>query len=178
LHTHCAPALRSGQKFTAKLNAKNGLGMRTYQFAVAKSPSKSGSYSSNMIKACTSMQMKPVCDHPSYCSGDPQALFIGQSGHLAYKPHRNNDNYAPGGFKSIRDKWNKLCSYTAGANGNYALCNIPVNSHSWKTPAQANPGFICGRGLTFSGTLGGKNGAAAQFYDFEVSPITGPSSHR
>ena len=41
--------------------------------------------------------------------------------------------------------WNGLCVYTANANGNSALCNIPINSHSWQKPPQPDPGFICAK---------------------------------
>ena len=50
----------------------------------------------------------------------------------------------PPGFEVIRDKWNNLCAYTGNANGNYALCNIPINTHAWRHPGQYNPGFMCG----------------------------------
>ena len=33
---------------------------------------------------------------------------------------------------------------TRNANGNYALCNIPINTHAWRHPGQYNPGFMCG----------------------------------
>ena len=65
------------------------------------------------------------------------SIFLGQTHHIAYRPHRNNNNYMPGGFAAIRDNWNGLCSYTARANGNYALCNIPTNSHSWQSTSCA-----------------------------------------
>jgi hypothetical protein len=97
-----------------------------------------------MIKECAKLKMKPVCDYPSYCKTDKNALYIGQSGHLAYLPHRNTASYLPAGFAEISDNWNGLCSYTAATNGAYALCNIPVHTHAWRTPAQYNPGFMCG----------------------------------
>merc|ERR1711881_54385 len=113
--------------------------------------------------------MKPVCDHPSYCKNDGRAVYLGQSGHLAYRPHRNNNNYSPPGLAAIRDNWNNLCSYTATANGNYALCNIPVNTHQWRHPGQVNPGFVCGMtGLaTFTAYITGKHGAPSRLYNFK-----------
>ena len=83
--------------------------------------------------------MKPICDHPNYCKNDKGSLWIGQSGHLSYPPHRRYESYNPRGFTQIRDHWDGLCSYTANANRNYALCNIPANTHSWRSAAQANP---------------------------------------
>ena len=121
-----------------------------------------------MLRACKGFGMRPVCDHPSYCKNDAGAMYIGQQQHLglykhltfhgvqhcgfvehnspraefaaAYAPHRNNPSFMPGGFTAIKDKWDGLCSYTARANKDKALCNIPTNTHTWKTPRQANPG--------------------------------------
>ena len=42
---------------------------------------------------------------------------------------------ADSGWSSIRNKWNSKCSYTNTANGKYALCNTPSNSHSWQRPS-------------------------------------------
>ena len=106
--------------------------------------SPKGSYSSLMIKECKKLGMKPVCDHPSYCRNDAKALWIAQSGHLAYPGHRNNNKYVPSGFNKIRENWRGLCSYTGKAKSDNALCNLPEQSHSWRTPAQLNPGFVCG----------------------------------
>jgi hypothetical protein len=148
----CAAALVVGlvptgdaQAFEANLGRFNGVSARSYEFNVLKLKSTSGSYASLMVAACEAVGMKPVCDHPSYCKTDQKALYIGQSGHLAYKPHRNSNNYVPAGFSGIRNYWTGLCSYTAKANGNYALCNIPANSHGWKDPKTANPGLVCGK---------------------------------
>ena len=50
-------------------------------------------------------------------------MYLGQSQHLAYRPHRYDEKKAPQNFYSIRDKWTGLCSYTAKANKNKALCS-------------------------------------------------------
>jgi hypothetical protein len=97
-----------------------------------------------MIAGCKRLGMKPVCDHRNYCKNDKQALYIGQTHHLAYKPHRAA-NYVPTGFDKIHHLWNGHCSYTGHANGNSALCNIPANSHSWRKPSQVNIGYVCGK---------------------------------
>jgi hypothetical protein len=154
------------QRFSADLGPKNGVAKRKYIFQVTKLASKSGAYSDLMIAQCATFGMKPVCDHRSYCDGDKNAVFLGQTHHLAYKPHRNNNNFAPSGFSRIRNQWNGKCSYTGAANGNYALCNIPANSHSWRHPGQANPGFICATGATFTATIRAKNGAPTETYEF------------
>merc|ERR1711881_477665 len=104
--------------------------------------------------------MKPVCEHRAYCGQDNKALFIGQTHHLSYPPHRNNGGYVPPGFTLVRNMWNGLCNYAAKVQGGgNALCNIPINTHSWQGPAR-NPGFMCGKGMSFSAQLGGKNGVA------------------
>jgi len=159
----------NAQFFTGSLGAKNGVSARKYEFRSATLAKASGSYSDGMIATCKNYGMMPICDHPSYCKNDKAALYIGQSSHIAYRPYRNNNGYMPTGFAAIRDQWNNLCSYTAKANKNSALCNIPINTHSWKTPAQANPGFICGKGAYFTATLGGKNNVPGREYSFEIS---------
>jgi hypothetical protein len=130
--------------FVATLQGKNGVKTAKYQFRKTTLSARSGKYSTRMIEACNKVGMKPVCDHRAYCRNDKNSLNIGQTHHIAYKPHRNNNNYMPGGFAAIADMWDGLCSYTANANGNYALCNIPINTHAWRHPGQVNPGFICG----------------------------------
>ena len=151
---------------TASLGAKNGVSAHRYDLLIVKlSSMSSGSYSTQMISTCKKSGMKPVCDHPSYCKNDRNAVYIGQTGHLAYPPHRHHKNYAPAGLDKIHHLWNGHCSYTGKANGNSALCNIPANSHSWRKPSQVNPGFICakveGGGATMTAHLGAKNGVKA-----------------
>ena len=97
-----------------------------------------------MIQQCQVHNMKPVCDHPSYCRNDASALYIGQAKYIAYHPHRRTNSWFPSGWSGISSNWNGLCSYTANASGNSALCNVPSNTRSWRKPSQYNPGFICG----------------------------------
>jgi len=93
--------------------------------------------------------MKPLCEHRNYCRKDPEAIWIGQTHHISYPPHRNSNRYTPSGFASIRDNWRGLCNYAAKVHGGgNALCNRPINSHSWQGPGY-NPGFVCGRGVVF-----------------------------
>ena len=125
-----------------------------------------------MSQLCAKYGMKPVCDHRAYCRTDAQALYLGQTHHMAYRPHRYNNNFMPPGFSAIRGKWDGLCSYTAAANGNYALCNIPKNTHAWRHPGQANPGFICAKMSTFQATLGGRNEVGSKTYDFDVDYLS------
>jgi len=156
---------------SANIGAKNGAKGGMFTFEVTKLAARNGKYTDRMREQCKKFGMKPVCDHPSYCKNDKNALYLGQSGHLAYKPHRNNNNYSPTGFSDIRTTWDGLCSYTNGANGNYALCNIPTNSHSWRHPGQANPGFVCGKPSTFTVKLGAKNGVKAGEWEFTIGAL-------
>ena len=94
--------------FTQFLGEKNGVSARSYEFTIAKLKSKKGSYSAGMRDACkqAGIGMKPVCDHPSYCRNDQNALYLGQNNHIAYRPYRYNANYIqnwfPAGFMTIR----------------------------------------------------------------------------
>eukprot|EP01048_Picozoa_sp_COSAG05_P012597 COSAG05_NODE_1275_length_5306_cov_1.982719_1_plen_155_part_00 len=141
----CFGAARA-QMFEVVLGAKNGVRSQKWEMQVIERlPQTNGKYSDRMIEECKKLDMKPVCDHPNYCRNDTDAIYIGQSHHIAYAPHRRNNNYMPTGFKSVEKLFQGRCVYTANANGNYALCNNPGYSHSWKTPATANSGFVCAR---------------------------------
>ena len=120
----------------ATLGAKNGVPARSYSFKRLDVPPKpTGGFSQLMIAACKRLGMKPVCDHPSYCRNDKTAsLYLGQSNHISYPPHRNSNNFNPVGWAKLRSHWDGACVYTAGARGNYALCNAPTNTHAWYTP--------------------------------------------
>ena len=129
-----------------------------------------------MIAKCTKLGMKPVCEHPSYCKKDAKSLYLGQSGHLSYPAHRNS-NKLTGHMASIRDNWKGVCNYAAKVNGGgNALCNIPINSHSWQGTGR-DAGFICGaeHATTFTGTLGSRKGIAGRKYAFRVTLLTSKS---
>eukprot|EP01048_Picozoa_sp_COSAG05_P012879 COSAG05_NODE_1324_length_5186_cov_10.020244_1_plen_250_part_10 len=168
------------ETFKQTLGAKNGVAARNWTFTMARAASTSGAYSDAMVEACGKLSMKPVCDHPRYCRTDCKAVYLGQIRHIAYPPHRNNNNYMPAGFAAIASKWTGLCSYTANANRNYAVCNIPTNTYTWRTASQANPGFMCANstwsdtdtwssGGFFKQTLGAKNGVAAREWTFTMA---------
>ena len=166
-----------GAQFGASLGGKNGVVSAEYTFEKARLASKSGTYSDGMRKVCKSLGMKPVCDHPSYCRNDGLGLYLGQSGHLSHPSHRDNNNYSPPGLKAIRAKMVGLCFYANAAASARGLCNIPSATHSWRTPGQANPGFLCGRktGLQFYGNLGSRNGNAPTKYFFQIMKLTAKS---
>jgi len=111
--------------------------------------------------------MKPVCDHPNYCKNDVNALYIGQSHHIAYRPHRFTDKYFPTGWNKIRQKWDGLCSYT-GRHGTGALCNLPSNTHSWQHLSDFADTFMCGRVSSFTAKLGSRNGVPRRRYEFKI----------
>ena len=77
--------------------------------------------------------------------------------------------YFPSGWSSVAKNWDGLCSYTASANGNHALCNIPTNTHSWQNPGSAYKKFMCGKvdGAPFTALLQSKNGVPAREYEFQ-----------
>ena len=130
-----------------------------------------------MISACNDVDMKPVCEHRSYCGGDPKSLFLGQDHHISYPGHRNNKGYNPDGWLEIANRWNGLCVYANTAASSRGLCNIPINTHSWRTPGQADPGFVCGKQFfdRFEGSLGARNGVSARKYLFQTMTLTDKS---
>ena len=99
--------------------------------------------------------MKPVCEYPNYCRNDKKALYIGQQSYIAFASYRKINSWFPSGWSSISSNWDGLCGYTGNANGNSALCNVPINTHAWRTPGQYNPGFICGAKTVLGNTIDG-----------------------
>jgi hypothetical protein len=177
-------ARETSQSIEVTLGSLNGYPPRVYQFTAVPrltSPGTKDSYSDLMIGACNLLGMKPVCEHPSMCEHDDKALYLGQDGHLSIPAERNSMGRNPMGFAKIRNQWAGLCSYTGAANGNRALCNAPANSHTWKSPIQADPGFMCARvirGLPFRASLGGvaSAGVAAATYEFQMAMPVGYSN--
>ena len=149
----------AGGGFTAALKGKNDVPSYIYYFKVAQLPSGEwgkdyqGAYCVDlMVQQCAKIGMKPICDHRAWCGKDPKVLFIGQTHQLGYKPHRVNNVYMPEGFSTIQHKFDHLCGYSGNANGNYAICNIPINTHAWRHPGQYKPGFMCARVLAPAGS--------------------------
>ena len=108
-------------------------------------------------------------------------MYIGQSHHIAYPPHRNNAAYFPSGFNTIKDRFDGGCFYTASVGGGKAICNMPWNSHSWQT-ADAGKFYFCGYTTPpppappIEASLGAMNGVAAATYSFkkvDVDPSLG-----
>ena len=77
--------------------------------------------------------------------------------------------YFPSGWSKIAKNWDGLCSYTASANGNHALCNVPSNTHSWQQASSAHKKFMCGQiEGEFTASLGERKGVPARTYEFKV----------
>merc|ERR1712196_54633 len=158
-----------GAPFEAELGSKNGVPAQTYRFQMVKASTTSGKYSDIMINDCKKIGMKPVCDRPSYCKTDKNAVYIGQTHHLAHGGHRGTSSYFPSGWSKIASEWDGLCAYTANHGSPKALCNHAAGSHAWQTPAQS-PKFMCARveGAPFDAELGSKNGVPARTYRFQM----------
>merc|ERR1712166_1114766 len=163
-----------GLDFKANLGTgRYGVPKRSYTFSQAFLNSPDGTFSVRMRQSCSALGMKPVCDHPSYCRNDAKSVYLGQYSHIAYRPYRNINGWFPSGWSKIKTNWDGLCSYTNNANGNYALCNIPINTHAWRRPSQYNPGFMCAKSdNSFSARLGSKNGVRTNGYNFQRTALS------
>jgi len=161
----CGKVLR----FRKKLGAKNKVPARDYTFELVKIDNKAEGkrYSQVMIESCQKRGMKPVCDHPNYCRSDSKAIYLGQTHHLAYWPHRKNAGFWPEGWNDIAKMWDGMCAYTAH-HGTGALCNIPGNTHSWQNPSDRANTFMCAALAGFTAELGSKNGVVGQNYEFRI----------
>jgi len=154
--------------FIQKLGAKNGVPSRTYEFQTVSVEQRGGSWIHLSLEECSNIGMRPICDHPSYCKNDYRALYIGQTWHIAYPPHRNNMGLFPEGWNLIRNRWNKLCSYTGNHGGGKFLCNIPRNTHAWRHPDDDANTIMCGKIAPFEAALGPKNGVPGRSYEFQM----------
>ena len=78
--------------FSAKLGARQGAPAADYLFRVAapernaagliKGYGRRATYSTIMVNECKKYGMKPICDHPSWCSNDDSALYIGHANYI------------------------------------------------------------------------------------------------
>jgi len=77
----------------------------------------------------------------------------------------------------VKGEMKGKCFYANNAAGARGLCNIPINTHSWRYPSQADPGFVCGKvkPKVFQGKLGAKNGVKAATYVFMRMTLTARS---
>lgn len=161
---------RKGKKFSANLGTKNGIPARKYEFMKIQTSKKEKRFSRFMRKECQKYGMKPVCDHKSYCKKDTRSLFLGQSHHLAFPPHRMNEKFVPSGFDKVAKRWDGLCSYTGDQGNGRALCNIPAKTHKWKKMQQdLADAFMCGRIAEFTVTMKHFGDTPGREYKFRVA---------
>ena len=66
----------------------------------------------------------------------------------------------------------QLCHVSNATDDNAS--DIPTNTHTWKTPAQVNPGFMCAREVDtkFTAKLGSKGGVPAATYEFKIMTLS------
>lgn len=148
-----AGAAKIGTPFSAKLGAKNGAPAREYFFQLTRTSKTSGSYTTIMEEECAKIGMKPLCDHPSYCKNNDKSIYIGQTEHVAHKPHRDDNNRYPSGWSAVKARFpQSFCTYTVNHGGHEkALCTTG-GGHAWHTPSQ-NPNIMCAS-LTSPGPQG------------------------
>jgi hypothetical protein len=134
-----------------------------------------------MINECNKLDMKPLCDHPSYCRYDPRAGYIGQNNHMAYPPHLNENSYFPSGWAQLKDKFpGQFCAFSGGYGGVQSTLCIVGDSHAWRTISTGGRDIMCVKTppykpeAAFAGYLGGRNGAPAGTYTFQK--VRGQSS--
>jgi len=164
-----------GDIFEATLGPRNKKMAKRikYRFRKLKVSEQGVHFSKLMLEKCGEVKMRPVCDHPKYCKDNPNSIYIGQAGHLAY-PKGREEKYVPEGFLEIADQWKGLCSFTGKQGAGKALCNIPTKTHSWKRPQEDGAdSFICGKMLgivlKFEKTLGPRNDVPSRKYQFRVT---------
>merc|ERR1711988_1647838 len=131
-----------------RLGPKNGVPARRYSFREMRYQGHhGGDYSATAIKGCrqNGHGWKPVCDHPSYCRNDRNAIYIGQSHHMAYGGHWNN-NYMPHGLFVYKNQFRRdgMCYYTGNHGGRHRNLCAHGNSHTWRTATQ-NRYYMCAR---------------------------------
>jgi len=178
-----APPYKPDEPFEGKLDGRNGADTGVYKFQKLRLSTTSGNYDTIAINECSKKGMKPLCDHPSYCKADPRATYIGQSNHIAYGPHRNQDSYFPQGWSQIKGKFpDEFCTFTGPHGGTARTLCTHGSSHAWRTPAEL-PEIMCVKAPPykpdppFSGELGSRNGAPGGKYTFQKVRITATSGN-
>ena len=99
----------SGQH-NVTLLGQNGVPTQSYAFlpvvpGLRAWATRSGTYAATMVRECKKFGMKPVCDDPSLCANDANALYIGHNGSLA------RQQSGPLGFIEVAHLWSARCSY-------------------------------------------------------------------
>jgi hypothetical protein len=169
-----APPYVQDDPFEGELGEKNGIDKGVYKFQKIRTKESGGNYDELMIAECAKVDMKPLCDHPSYCRNDANAVYIGQTYHIAYLPHLNQDSYFPSGWNELKQKFPKhFCTYTGSSGGRDKTLCTNGNSHSWQAAARGYQDIMCvlppeyEQDDLFQGELGSRNGADAGLYKFQ-----------
>jgi hypothetical protein len=169
-----APAYKPDPPFKGELGSKNGANAGEYVFQKIRASVSSGNMDTIMVNECAKKDMKPLCDHPSYCKNDPRAGYIGQSYHIAYPPHRNQDSYFPSGWSALKGKFPaNLCAFTGPHGGAQQTLCTSGGSHAWRTISNGGQDIMCVKtppfkpDPPFSGVLGSRNGAPGGAYTFQ-----------
>jgi hypothetical protein len=167
------PPYKPDPPFSGTLASRHGRNAGIYKFRRIRVQSGSGNYDNIMVSECGKYDMKPLCDHPSYCKNDAKTVYIGQDQHISHMPHFNTLGYFPTGWAELKQKFpTTFCTYT-GPHGSAArsLCTTG-GSHSWQT-VTGNREIMCALAPPykpdppFSGKLGSRNGANAGEYKFQ-----------
>ncbi len=87
----------------------------------------------NILKACQSRKMRPVCDHSSYSDG--KCRVISHAWHFSYYPHVKSHKLP---------QWKLLGAYiySSNANRNWALMN-DGRKHRWSNGNDKNGDTFC-----------------------------------
>merc|ERR1719271_1653153 len=140
-----------------RLGPRNGVPARRYTFREMRYTGPNGNdYSLTARKGCAKngRGWKPVCDHPSYCRNDRNAIYLGQQHHMAYGGHWHN-NYMPHGLFVHKNQFRRdgTCFYTGNHGGRHQNLCARGNSHWWRRATQSRY-YMCAR------VIGGWNWAA------------------
>ena len=144
----------NGTGYSVSIPKAGGVKGGLYTFKVAKfeEPGK-GNAQESMVQTCSTIGMKPVCDHKVWCKRDARATYIGQHSYFAHPRHGRVSgpaNWFP---------WNRteaqahmpshFCTFTASKTR--AICTNG-HSHHWKALGKttdilcvgyANCEFLC-----------------------------------
>merc|ERR1712160_118689 len=177
------PPYKPDEPFKGELQGRNGADTGVYTFQRLRLQVRNGNYDIPYMEECAKQGMKPLCDHPSYCKTDARATYIGQTNHIAYGPHRNQDSYFPAGWAQLKGKFpSDFCTFTGPHGGVGKTLCTSGSSHAWRSPAEDSE-IMCVKAppykpdTPFSGVLGSKNRANAGKYTFQKVRATATSGN-
>merc|ERR1711957_833811 len=104
--------------FSGDLGSKNLAPAGTYTFRKVRITATSGNYDTVMVNECAKVDMKPLCEDPSYCKNDPRSGYIGHTGHITIPTDRNEDSYFPSGWAQLKGQFPvEFCAFTTSSRG-------------------------------------------------------------